>query len=104
MPDRLWKSSERKIATLLGGTRAGPVGRRGPDVLHPHLAIEVKERRRLPSWLLEAMAQAVFGAPAGKLPMVILHRAGDRYEDAMVIVRMKDWREWYGEVTCDNSS
>jgi hypothetical protein len=103
MPDRLWKQTERKVATMLGGKRVGPAGRKGADLAHEHLSVEVKERRRLPAWLLHAMAQAV-GSADGRLPMVVLHRAGDRYEDAMVIVRMKDWREWYGEVTCDNSS
>jgi hypothetical protein len=97
MSNRLWKVSELKVSKLLGGQRAGAVGREGADVIHPHLSVEVKERRRLPDWLLHAMAQAV-GAADGRLPMVVLHRAGDRYDDAMVIIRMRDWREWYGEV------
>jgi hypothetical protein len=97
MPDKTWKVAERKVSKLLGGQRAGAVGREGADVIHPHLSVEVKERRRLPDWLLHAMAQAV-GAADGRLPMVVLHRAGDRYEDAMVIVRMRDWIEWYGDV------
>jgi len=100
MPDKLWKASERKISRLLGGQRAGAVGREGPDVIHPHLAVEVKERRKLPAWLLSAVEQAIMGAPKDKLPMVVLHRAGDRYEDALVVVRLRDWQEWYGEVKC----
>lgn len=89
---------------MLGGTRAGPTGREGPDILHPVFAPEVKTREDLPAWLLAAMEQAETNAPQGKLPLCILHRAGDQFEDALVVVRMRTWREWYGEVPCDASS
>ena len=98
---KLWKETERRIASLLGGQRVPITGRqRGdvPDIAHDFLAIEVKERRHLPGWLLDGMAQAVAAARGGQMPIVVLHQAGDRYEDALVVVRLKDWREWYGAV------
>jgi Holliday junction resolvase len=56
-----WKSCERRIAEELGGVRVPVSGRsRGdaPDVDHPSLSIEVKSRKKLPAWLLDAIAQA----------------------------------------------
>lgn len=56
-----WKTCERRIAAELGGSRIPVSGRdRGdaPDVDHPSLSIEVKSRKKLPAWLLDAIAQA----------------------------------------------
>ena len=95
MPDKLWKSTERHIAAMLGGKRIPILGREGPDIQHEVWAPEVKERKRLPGWLREAVTQAVVGAPSGKLPMVVLHAAGDKYDEALVVVRMRDWLDWF---------
>jgi len=47
MADKRWKATERRIAALLGGRRV-PVSGRGrgnaPDIAHPWLALEVKDR------------------------------------------------------------
>ena len=96
---KTWKAAELKIAEKLGGKRAGNTGRMGPDVLHEVYAPEVKTTRSgFPKWLTSAIAQAVRNAPEGKLPLVVLHRVGDKYDDALVVVRLKDWRDWYGDV------
>ncbi len=54
-----------KIAQRLAGARLGCTGRETPDVLAGRLAIEVKTRKRLPTWLLQAMQQALVAS----LPM-----------------------------------
>jgi hypothetical protein len=59
-----WKRTERKVAALLGGVRVPVSGRaRGdaPDVAHARLSIEVKSRKELPAWLMDAMVQAEAG-------------------------------------------
>jgi len=93
MPDRTWKATERRIAALLGGQRV-PVSGRGrgdqPDIAHPTLSIECKHRRTLPGWLLEAVAQAEAANTGGKVSMVALHRAGDRHDDALAVLRLRD--------------
>ena len=87
-----WKSCERKIAALLGGERV-PVSGRGrghsPDIRHERLSIEVKNRKRLPAWIVNAMKQAEACAQEGQLPLVVLHQDGQRYQDALLVMRLK---------------
>ncbi len=99
MTDKRWKATERRIAALLGGRRV-PVSGRGrgdqPDVAHPWLAIEVKDRTTLPGWLLDALDQAERSATAEQLPVAVLHRAGDRHDHALVVLRLADFTAWFG--------
>jgi hypothetical protein len=47
-----WKTCERRVAEVLGGKRVPVSGRvRGycPDVEHPTLSIECKNRKKLPA-------------------------------------------------------
>ena len=67
-----------------------------PDIKHPWLAVEVKSRKQLPAWLLQAMYQAVRNAPKGKLPLVIWHEKGQRHDNDLVMMRLKDFEEWFG--------
>ena len=101
-----WKATERAIAEYLGGKRIPITGRqRGdvPDVDHPHFAIEVKLRRKLPAWLYDAVAQAVAAAEKAarlmkiKLPIVVLHESGKRHDDDLVVMRLRDFRDWFGD-------
>ncbi len=59
MSDTRWKGTERRVAALLGGRRV-PVSGRGrgdaPDIAHPWLALEVKDRVTRRAWLLDALA------------------------------------------------
>ncbi len=91
MSDKRWKATERRIAALLGGRRV-PVSGRGrgdqPDVRHATLSIEVKDRATLPLWLLDAIAQAEQSATPAQLPVAVLHRAGDRHDHALVVLRL----------------
>ena len=90
---RLDKHVERRIAKMLGGERTGHLG--GADVIAGHIACEVKSRGQLPQWLTEAIEQAEQHA-GERLPLAVLHQAGDRYMDALVVVRMSDFLDWYG--------
>ncbi len=93
-----WKANERAIAKRLGGQRVGATGRNTEDVSHDWLSIEVKTRRRLPAWLLAAMAQARANAPAGRLPVVVLHQVGRHHDNDLVVLRLADFEEWFGEM------
>jgi hypothetical protein len=83
-----WKAVELGIAKLLGGERAGAVGKEGPDVLLELVAPEVKTREKLPKWFVDAMEQAEHNAPEGKVPFMIIHQKGWEYKDAIVGVRL----------------
>jgi len=101
-PSRMtaWKNTEREIARLLGGHRVPVTGRqRGdvPDIAHEWLSIEVKHRRIVPAWLLDAMAQAEASKNGQQLPVVILHPHGKRHADNLVIIRLSDFIAWFGE-------
>jgi hypothetical protein len=89
---RDWKGCERKIASMLGGKRV-PVSGRGrgdsPDIQHDLLSIEVKSRKKLPTWIEDAMTQAKSCARGDQLPLVVLHQDSKRYQDALVVTRLK---------------
>ena len=88
-----WKACERRVADLLGGRRVPVSGRtRGdcPDIEHPTLSIECKSRKKLPAWIEDAMKQAEACAQDGQLPLMVLHQDGQRYQDALIVMRLKD--------------
>lgn len=88
-----WKRTERAVAALLGGQRV-PVSGRGrgdvPDVSHSRLSIEVKHRRAVPAWLLDAMRQAEAAARDGRVPVAVLHEHGGRHADDLAVLRLRD--------------
>jgi hypothetical protein len=91
-----WKTCERRIAELLGGRRVPVSGRtRGdaPDVAHERFSIEVKSRKTLPAWLLDALAQARAATKDGRVPVAVLHQDGQQYRDALVVMRLADFVE-----------
>ena len=88
-----WKGCERKVAALLGGKRV-PVSGRGrghsPDIHHERLSIEVKSRKKLPAWIEDAIKQAEACAQDRQLPLVVLHQDGQRYQEALIVMRLKN--------------
>ncbi len=100
MGDKRWKATERRIAALLGGRRV-PVSGRGrgdqPDIAHPWLSLEVKDRATLPNWLLDALDQAEASATPAQLPVAVLHRAGDRHDQALLVLRLSDFVDWFAD-------
>jgi len=93
MTNPAWKRTERQIATIIGGQRVPVTGRgRGdaPDIAHPRLALEVKHRRTLPAWLLDAMNQATTSSRDGRIPVAVLHRHGARHADDLCVLRLSD--------------
>ena len=107
MTDKNWKRSERRTAAIVGGERIPVSGRaRGdvPDIAHPWLSIEVKHRKSLPNWIIDAMSQARAAARSDQLPCAILHEAGRRHDDNLVLVRLGDFREWFGPEVSDNDN
>ncbi len=94
-----WKRTERKIAAMLGGERVPVTGRqRGdtPDIRHEWLCPEVKHRRALPQWLLEALAQAKAAATPDQLSIAVLHQHGARHAEDLVVMRLADFIDRFG--------
>jgi hypothetical protein len=100
MGESRWKAHERAVARLLGGERLPNTGRRGPDALAGPWSIEVKTRRSLPRWLLEAVHQAEEGARAtGRLPLVVLTHAPGKGRKARryALMPLEALVAWRGE-------
>jgi len=95
-----WKQAERAVAAKVGGKRVSnhALGLRTPDCESDWLSVEVKLRKRLPAWLTGALAQAATNATPGKLPIAVLHQAGQRYDDALVVLRLSNFVQWFGDV------
>lgn len=94
---KTWKSAERAVAARIGGRRtaAQGLGQAAPDCESAWLSVEVKHRKELPAWLTGAIAQARANATPGKLPMVLLHEAGRRYDDSLVVMQLSEFLEWF---------
>ena len=95
-----WKGVERAIGRVVGGTRVPVSGRqRGatPDIACDRLAPEVKHRKSLPGWLHDAMDQAQKSKRGEQLPIVVLHGKNMPYTSSMVLIRLDDFMEWYGD-------
>lgn len=94
---KAWKENEQWFAKLIGGKRAGAVGREGPDVLHDELAPECKERKRPLQTLKKYMAQADANCPSGRTPLVVLHTLGDSHTEDLVVMHVMDWKKMWEE-------
>lgn len=96
-----WKSTERTVARRLNCRRVGPSGTSTADAVNEWLSVEVKHKKELPGWLKAAMNQSVKAATPGQLPLVVLHELGQRHDNDYVVMRMRDYQEWYGAPTTE---
>jgi hypothetical protein len=98
---RRWKAAEVRLAELVGGRRV-PVSGRGrgdvPDIEHPWLSIEAKSWSRMPERVVDALRQAEAANPGDRLPVAIIHGNGERYDRALVAMRLGDFLHWFGEL------
>ena len=103
---KTWKAAERAVAARIGGVRVSnhALGMRTPDCESDWLSVEVKHRKAFPAWLTGALAQAATNATPGKLPVAVLHQEGQRYDDALVVVRLCDFTDWFGGDMANSSA
>lgn len=88
------KRTETAVAKRMNGVRHGIMG--GEDISHPLFSIEVKSRLRFAG--TSFMDQAVRNTPEGKTPLVVVHVVGSRHDDDLVMMRLKDWIDFYGNL------
>jgi hypothetical protein len=88
------KRAERAVAERLNATRIGTMG--GADVVSDDWAIEVKSRKAFVAekW----MKQSTKNAKKGRTPLVVVHVQGKQHGDDLVLIRLKDWEAWMGEL------
>ncbi len=88
---------EADIAKRLNGTRVGCTGKATIDVDAGWLAVECKERKELPAWIQDALGKANAKAQEGQLAIVVLHQLGQRHDNDLVVIRLADFEEHFGE-------
>jgi hypothetical protein len=95
---RAWKDHERRTAAILNGERTSQPYANLPDVVAGDFVVECKEREALPKWIMDAMAQVVGHAREGQLPLVVLHQKHKHQRNDLVVLRMRDFKEWFCEM------
>jgi hypothetical protein len=103
MADKSWKAWERRCAKYLGGERRGADygDMRGGknDLLHQTLSVECKLLAR-PTYqqMLDACRQAEAAVEhPGQTPIGVIKRKRDRDDDALVVMRLRTYRDWFVE-------
>lgn len=93
-----WKAYERRVAQDLGGRRIPVTGidRHGADVETPLFFCQIKLRRSLPAWLFDWLGGICSTTPEGKVGILILRKPRQEDNDALVVVRYRDWVALHG--------
>ena len=105
MTDKSWKAFERRICRMFGGERRGAdyrdeLGGKNDCVDSPGFSIELKLLKR-PTYqqMFDACVQAENNCRSIiDIPIAIVkkNRQGLKDEDALVIMRLKTFREFFG--------
>ncbi len=91
---RRGRAVQKKVVESLGGMNVGTLG--GEDGMHPLWSIEVKGLRKFAGE--KHMQQCERNCHKGKTPLLIVHVIGQRYHNDLVIMRRRDWEQWFGKL------
>ena len=95
MPTDTWKSIERAVCKIFGGVRRWK-GEEGNDCVNTgHWSVECKHGKQVPKKLEKYMLQAEGDASEDEVAVVVMHREGMNILDSYVMMRLRDFREWY---------
>ena len=102
--DQSWKAFERRVAKRVGGRRIPVTGERdGADVVAAPFVYQTKLRRGVPSYLREWLRGIVAaGERCGSTGVVVWKQPGALDDDAVVVLRLRDWQDWHGCETLQN--
>lgn len=99
MSDRGWKQFERRVSRDHGVERRPNTGERdGSDAMpHPLFCFQMKLRKSVPKCIRE-WSDGIHRAAQrdGKVGVLIVKEPGLRDDNALVIVRYRDWVELHG--------
>lgn len=101
MPDKSWKAFERRVAKRMGGERIPVTGEReGADVVGGPFVYQCKLRRGMPAYL-KGWLRGIVGAAARSereaTGVVVWKEPNGRDDDAVVVLRLKDWQDLHGD-------
>ena len=99
MADKSWKAFERRLARRVGGRRIPVTGERdGVDVAAGPFVYQAKLRSGLPSYLREWLRGIVAaGERVNAVGVVVWKASHARDDDAVVVLRLKDWQALHGD-------
>lgn len=95
MTEKRWKAQERRVARLLGATRNPRKGTPTPDAESSWLAIENKDRRVIPQWIIVTVAKARARAGPKRLGIATLTTRDN--PQVLVVIDLRDFKEWFGK-------
>ncbi len=91
---RQGKAVQKKVVISFGGKNIGTLG--GEDGEHKIWSIEVKSCARFTGE--KYMKQCERNCKPGKTPLLVVHTKNMRHPEDLVIMRRKDWDQWFGKV------
>ena len=100
MSNKSWKAFERRLARRVGGRRIPVTGERdGADVIAGPFVYQAKLRRGLRSYLRDWLRGIVAAGERSGTTGVVVWKAPRALDDeAVVVLRLKDWQAWHGNV------
>lgn len=101
-----WKAFERRLAKRLGLTRRPVTGidRGDGDCFNALFEVQAKKRKGQPTYLREWLDGIVATAQSrGRIGIVVWKESGKgrNDEDALVILRLRDWQDLHGNVSAN---
>lgn len=95
---RQGRAVQSKLARRLGGKSVGTIERQDISFNDPAKpwSVEAKHRKKFLGDTF--MAQAVKNCPKGKTPLVVVHTLNQNFNNSLVLIRLKDWENWYGKI------
>ena len=73
-------------------------GQTCPDARAGWLTVEVARRASLPAWLTGALDRARRRSTDSQLPVAVLQAAGEPPGEGLVVMRLRDFVAWHGEL------
>lgn len=104
MSNKTWKAAERRIAEYWPGAerrgadyRTGRTNQGKNDIIAEGWSIEVKHgKRHYWSKIVDAVEQAERSRENdGDIPVAVLHKTHDRYDDSLVVMRLETFAEFF---------
>ena len=80
------------VAKRTGGQRSNIKGVEAPDVLAPLFIVEVKNRKRLPLWMILALGKLKKKRTPLQLPIISIHEIGS--SKRLAVVDLDDLIGW----------
>ena len=94
MPNATWKAVERAVGCILGFIREGPTGLAGADGITDRLVVQVKHQAAYPRYLWDWNDSIREVRDCQRMPIVVFHGKGMRYDHSLVIIRLDDFCEY----------